>query len=364
MAFLRGQDLLPPSAASLHRPPNQHQRGLRLHLPSSPRSSPSSTPCALRQPLWPQCQGCPPCITPNIDGSHAGASHTITACGSAGAFYSTAAGDASGSAGTFPSAATAGASAIHAARRAPRGHGANTCATLGLASGLRCAMRGFVFVDPCTTDVVTAVPRCSTGDARSSTDVSDAEATGDTSNVGRCCRSACGREPAAPFRHGSVAASLSPPVAAFLGGPDPHRRRPRSSPLWLPCPSRRPYPITMDPSPPVAPPSAPIRARHAASDEALEHMLVNVLKENMGHRWPEQQPRHHLRRGIPSASLLQLPPPAPSLSPPTTSHFRGFPARGRAVFEGWRSVMASGPASGLGPQVLCVNSTLGTVAPP
>ena len=46
----------------------------------------------------------------------------------------------------------------------------------------------------------------------------------------------------------------------------------------------------------------------SGADEALEHMLVNVLKENMGHRWPEQQPRHHLRRGIPSASLLQLPP--------------------------------------------------------
>ena len=107
----------------------------------------------------------------------------------------------------------------------------------------------------------------------------------------------------------------------------------------------------------------------SGADEALEHMLVNVLKENMGHlnmghRWPEQQPRHHLRRGIPSASLLQLPPPAPSLSPPTTSPFRGFPARGRAVFEGWRSVMASGPATGPGPQVLCVNSTAGTVAPP
>ena len=131
-------------------------------------------------------KGACPCITPDINASHAGASHTSTACGSAGAFYSTAAGDASGSAGTFPSAATAGASAIHAARRAPRGHGAHTCATLGLASGLRRAMRGFVFVDPCTTDVVTAVPRYSTGDARSSADVSDAEATGDTSNVGRC----------------------------------------------------------------------------------------------------------------------------------------------------------------------------------
>ena len=88
------------------------------------------------------------------------------------------------------------------------------------------------------------------------------------------------------------------------------------------------------------------------ADEALEHMLVNAPKENMGHSWPEQQPRHHLRRGIPSASLLQLPPPAPSLSPPTTSPFRGFPARGRAVFEGWRSVMASGPATGPGPGVL------------
>ena len=97
----------------------------------------------------------------------------------------------------------------------------------------------------------------------------------------------------------------------------------------------------------------------SGADEALKHMLVNVLKENMGHRWPQQQPRHHLRRGISSASLLQLPPPAPSLSPPTTSHFRGFPARGRAVFEGWRSVMASGPATGLGPQVLRVNSTRG-----
>jgi len=75
----------------------------------------------------------------------------------------------------------------------------------------------------------------------------------------------------------------------------------------------------------------------SSADEALEHMLVNVPKENMGHRWPEQQPRHHLRRGIPSASLLQLPPP-------TT-------ARGRAVLEGWSSVMASG--AGLGPMRYC-----------
>ena len=67
-------------------------------------------------------KGACPCITPDID--------------AAGAFYSTAASDASGSAGAFPSAATAGASAIHAARCASRGHGAHTCATLGLASGL------------------------------------------------------------------------------------------------------------------------------------------------------------------------------------------------------------------------------------
>jgi hypothetical protein len=28
----------------------------------------------------------------------------------------------------------------------------------------------------------------------------------------------------------------------------------------------------------------------SGADEALEHMLVNVLKKNMGHRWPAQQP--------------------------------------------------------------------------
>jgi len=28
----------------------------------------------------------------------------------------------------------------------------------------------------------------------------------------------------------------------------------------------------------------------SGADEALEHMLVNVPKENMGHRWPGQQP--------------------------------------------------------------------------
>ena len=128
-------------------------------------------------------KGACPCITPDIDASHAGASHTGTACGPAGAIYS-AAGDASGSAGAFPSAAAAGASAIHAARRASRGHGAHTCATLGLASGLRRATHGFVFVNPCTTDAVTVIPRCSTGGARSSADVSDAAATGDTSCVG------------------------------------------------------------------------------------------------------------------------------------------------------------------------------------
>jgi hypothetical protein len=72
----------------------------------------------------------------------------------------------------------------------------------------------------------------------------------------------------------------------------------------------------------------------SGADEALEHMLV---KENMGHRWPEQQPRHHLRRDIPSASLLQLPPPKT--------------ARGRVVLEGWSSVMASG--GGLGPTWYC-----------
>ena len=120
-------------------------------------------------------KGACPCITPDIDASHAGASHTSTACGPAGAIYS-AAGDASDSAGAFPSASAAGASTIHAARRAPRGHGAHACATRSLTSGLRRATHGFVFVDPCTTDAVTVIPRCSTSGARSSADVSNAAA--------------------------------------------------------------------------------------------------------------------------------------------------------------------------------------------
>jgi len=37
---------------------------------------------------------------------------------------------------------------------------------------------------------------------------------------------------------------------------------------------------------------------------------------------------------------------------PSPSKSHDFPARGRAVFEGWRSVMASGPATGPGPGVL------------
>ena len=172
MVFLRGQDLLPPSAASLHRPPNQHQRGLRLHLPSSPRSSPSSTPCAHphRHPLRPQRQGCLPLHHPR---------HRRFPCR------------------RLPHQYRLWTRRRHLLRRSrrclhhprctpcPTGHGAHACATRGLASGLRRATHVFVFVAPCTTDAVTAIPRCSTGGARSSADVSDAAATGDTSCVGR-----------------------------------------------------------------------------------------------------------------------------------------------------------------------------------
>ena len=86
-----------------------------------------------------------------------------------------------------------------------------------------------------------------------------------------------------------------------------------------------------------------------------------------------RMPRRHLRRltdwDQPSCDLrrhstalhqqhwLQ---PKVILSAPSSS----TPARGRAVFEGWRSVMASGPAIGLDPQVLHANNTAGTVAPP
>ena len=152
-------------------------------------------------------------------------------------------------------------------------------------------MRGFVFVDPWTTVVITAVPRCSTGDARSSDDVSNAAATGDTSNIGCRRRSACGREPAAPSLHGSVAASLLPPYTAsqiLVGGiPDrrvygcPVRRGVHPPSQWIhPRPSR--------PRPRL---SAPIRAHRAAPIRAHPSVAARASFAHLRPRPPARRPR-------------------------------------------------------------------------